>query len=230
MRVDHIDCRQYKIARYSGIIRALNSKLQTSNPSTSPPYYIPSVLVCVAALGEKLSSLQTSHPPRPPSQRKKRKEKRKKKNKNKNQAKMVFHWLHEARTDLSRELTLPLFTTVLYASLAGMSYGLDLNYWSGLLGMPQFQHDFGVFDSALQTWKIPASWQSVGSGTPTAGIACGALLAGYLGNRWGRIRAFWTAAGIGLVGILIQATSVRSYWQLVGGRIVNALSMGIICK
>lgn len=143
---------------------------------------------------------------------------------------MVFHWLHEARTDLSRELTLPLFTTVLYASLAGMSYGLDLNYWSGLLGMPQFQHDFGVFDSALQTWKIPASWQSVGSGTPTAGIACGALLAGYLGNRWGRIRAFWTAAGIGLVGILIQATSVRSYWQLVGGRIVNALSMGIICK
>lgn len=52
LRVDHIDCRQYKIARYSGIIRALNSKLQTSNPSTSPPYYIPSVLVCVAALGE----------------------------------------------------------------------------------------------------------------------------------------------------------------------------------
>lgn len=68
-RVDHIDCRQYKIARYSGIIRALNSKLQTSNPSTSPPYYIPSVLVCVAALGEKLSSFQTSHPP-PPSKRK----------------------------------------------------------------------------------------------------------------------------------------------------------------
>lgn len=79
-RVDHIDCRQYKIARYSGIIRALNSKLQTSNPSTSPPYYIPSVLVCVAALGEKLSSFQTSHPPRPPpSKRKKKRQKKRQK-------------------------------------------------------------------------------------------------------------------------------------------------------
>lgn len=143
---------------------------------------------------------------------------------------MVLQWLRDTRNDFGREVTLPLMATVMYASLAGMSYGIDLNYWSGLLGMAQFQKDFGVFDADTQAWTIPATWQSVGSGTPTAGIACGTLIAGYIGNKWGRIKAFWVAAGIGLVGILIQATSMHSFWQLVVGRIVNALSMGIICK
>lgn len=136
----------------------------------------------------------------------------------------------ETRINLGRELTAPLVAVTLYASLAGMSYGLDLNYWSGLLGMSQFHTDFGVFNEATGAWEIPATWQSVGSGTPTAGIAIGALLAGHIGNRWGRIKALWVAAGIGIVGILIQATSTHSYWQLIVGRVVNALSMGIICK
>lgn len=79
-RVDHIDCRQYKIARYSGIIRALNSKLQTSNPSTSPPYYIPSVLVCVAALGEKLPlfKLPIHHDHHHPKEKRKKKARKQK--------------------------------------------------------------------------------------------------------------------------------------------------------
>lgn len=74
----------------------------------------------------------------------------------------------------------------MYASLAGMSYGLDLNYWSGLLGMQQFQKDFGVFNVTTKAWEIPVTWQSIGSGTPTAGIAIGTLIAGFVGNRFGK--------------------------------------------
>ena len=120
-----------------------------------------------------------------------------------------------------------------------MSYGLDLNYWSGLLGMSQFQKDFGRIDPLTNSYSIPAVWQSVGSGTPTAGIAVGTLIASFLGNRFGRIKALWFAAGLAIVGILIQSTAgvgltasggEKAYWQLVGGRIVNALSMGVICK
>lgn len=114
--------------------------------------------------------------------------------------------------------------------LAGMSYGLDLNYWSGFLGMAQFQRDFGRFDPTTKTYIIPTTWQSVASGTPTAAIACGTLLAGYMGNKLGRIRSFWIAAGIAIVGILIQTTAVASFWQILVGRIVNGLSMGVICK
>lgn len=111
-----------------------------------------------------------------------------------------------------------------------MSYGLDLNYWSGFLGMAQFQKDFGRFDEATKTYIIPTTWQSVASGTPTAAIACGTLLAGYMGNRLGRIKSFWIAASIGIVGILIQASAISSFWQVLMGRIVNGISMGIICK
>ncbi|KAF7185541.1 Major facilitator-type transporter ecdD [Pseudocercospora fuligena] len=142
----------------------------------------------------------------------------------------ITTWLQETKNEFGRDVTLPLLMVTMYASLAGMSYGLDLNYWSGLLGMKQFQKDFGVFDTETQAWEIPATWQSIGSGTPTAGIAIGTLIAGYVGNKFGRIKAFWFAAAIALVGILIQATSMSNYWQLVVGRIVNALSMGIICN
>lgn len=105
--------------------------------------------------------------------------------------------------------------------------------------MSQFQKDFGRVDPLTNSYSIPAVWQSVGSGTPTAGIAVGTLIASFLGNRFGRIKALWFAAGLAIVGILIQATAglgltasggEKAYWQLVGGRIVNALSMGVICK
>lgn len=111
-----------------------------------------------------------------------------------------------------------------------MSYGIDLNLWSGFLGMSQFQKDFGKYDSSTDTYYLPTTWQSVASGTPTAGIAIGALLAGYIGSRWGRVRSLLIAAGIAIVGILLQTTAISSFWQLVVGRIVNAFSMGIICK
>lgn len=111
-----------------------------------------------------------------------------------------------------------------------MSYGIDLNLWSGFLGMPQFQKDFGVYEASTDTYYLPTTWTSVASGTPTAGIAIGALLAGYIGSRLGRVKSLWIAAGIAIVGILLQTTAISSFWQLVVGRIVNAFSMGIICK
>ncbi|KAF2766795.1 putative transporter [Teratosphaeria nubilosa] len=96
--------------------------------------------------------------------------------------------------------------------------------------MSQFQHDFGVFNPTTQTYSIPTTWQSLGTGTPIAGIVLGTFTAGALGNRLGRIRTFWLATGIGLVGILIQATSLHSYWQIMVGRIINGVYMGILCN
>jgi MFS transporter, SP family, sugar:H+ symporter len=78
-----------------------------------------------------------------------------------------------------------------------------------MLGMAQFKKDFGVYDPSTGSYILPTSWQSAGSGPPMAGLAFGALLSG-------------------LVGILIQATSRHSYWQIVAGRIVNSLALGVI--
>lgn len=51
-----------------------------------------------------------------------------------------------------------------------------------------------------------------------------------MGNKLGRIRSFFVAGAIALVGILIQVTSFGKFWQLIAGRVINALSMGLICN
>ncbi|KAL4882168.1 general substrate transporter [Aspergillus karnatakaensis] len=120
--------------------------------------------------------------------------------------------------------------TGLTFQLGGMGFGLDYNYWSGFLGMAQFKKDFGVHNAETGEWYIPSTWQSVATGTPTAGLALGAVVSGVIGNRLGRVKTFFVSGVIGVVGILIQACSFGSFWQLMVGRIVNAVSLGIVCN
>lgn len=96
-------------------------------------------------------------------------------------------------------------------------------------GMGQFKKDFGRIDPATGEYAIPTTWQSVGSGTPSAGIAIGCLLSASISKHLGRKRTFLILAVVALVGILIQVTA-KSFWQLFAGRMVNSLSMGIICS
>jgi SP family sugar:H+ symporter-like MFS transporter len=111
-----------------------------------------------------------------------------------------------------------------------MSFGVDNAYWGGLLGLSTFAKDFGEFDPLTGTYIIPTVWQSVGSGTPIAGIALGCLLSAPLSERLGRKKTFIILAVISVIGVLIQATAMTSYWQIIAGRIINSISMGIICK
>lgn len=99
-----------------------------------------------------------------------------------------------------------------------------------MLGIEQFIDDFGVYDSQADAYIIPSTWQSAGSTPPVAGLAVGALIAGFVGNRLGRLNTFRVASAISIVGILIQVTSISSYWQLTVGRIVNSLALGIIAN
>lgn len=111
-----------------------------------------------------------------------------------------------------------------------MSFGVDNAYWGGLLGLTTFAKAFGEFDATTGAYIIPTVWQSVGSGTPIAGIALGCLLSAPLSERMGRKKTFIVLSIISMIGILIQATAMNSYWQILVGRIINSVSMGIICK
>jgi MFS transporter, SP family, sugar:H+ symporter len=133
-------------------------------------------------------------------------------------------------SDLGQNLTGPLLAVCSYSGLAGAGFGWDNCYWAGFLGMSQFAKDFGVYDAATGTYSIPASWQSAGSGAPTAGVALGCLFSGFVGQRLGRIKTFYLAAAIAIVGILIQVCSFGHFWQLMAGRIINSISMGLVCK
>ncbi|KAL4749563.1 general substrate transporter [Aspergillus terricola var. indicus] len=124
------------------------------------------------------------------------------------------------KADIFQEMSTPLLLMCVYASLGGIGFGMDYNYWSGFLGMKQFKKDFGVYDSATGEWYIPSTWQSIATGTSTAGLAMGALVSGFIGNRIGRVKTFFVSG----------ACTFGSYWQLMVGRIVNAVSLGIVCN
>jgi len=95
--------------------------------------------------------------------------------------------------------------------------------------MDQFKKDFGRIDSITGEYAIPTTWQSAGSGTPLAGVAIGCLMSAPISKHLGRKKIFMLLSIIALVGILIQVTA-KNFWQIIGGRIVNSLSMGMIAS
>lgn len=107
---------------------------------------------------------------------------------------------------------------------------LDYNYWSGVLGLTEFHNAFGVYDKEQGEYVIPSTWQSAGSGLPIAGLAVGSLIAGFIGARLGRVRTFQLSAAISLVALIIQATTISSYWQIVVGRTLNSVALGTLAN
>jgi MFS transporter, SP family, sugar:H+ symporter len=96
--------------------------------------------------------------------------------------------------------------------------------------MDQFKKDFGVWSDADAAYILPSSWQSAGSGAPIAGLAFGALIAGLIGARLGRVRTFQFSGVLSVIGIIIQATAMKNYWQLVAGRVINSVALGVLAN
>lgn len=99
-----------------------------------------------------------------------------------------------------------------------------------MLGLTEFHKTFGVYDETEGEYVIPSTWQSAGSGLPIAGLAFGALIAGLIGGKLGRVRTFQVSAAISLVAIIIQATAISSYWQIVVGRMLNSVALGVLAN
>ncbi|KAK8018673.1 hypothetical protein PG991_007863 [Apiospora marii] len=123
-------------------------------------------------------------------------------------------------SDLGKELTLPLIAVSGYSGLAGAGFGWDNCYWSGFLGMKQFAKDFGVLRRRDGRSLDPRILAIGGQRCPDCGNR----------HRYGRIKTFLLAAAIAVVGILIQVTAIGRFWQLMAGRIVNSISMGLVCN
>ncbi|OQE14752.1 hypothetical protein PENSTE_c033G09459 [Penicillium steckii] len=140
----------------------------------------------------------------------------------------MMHALRD--TNIVKEMTAQTCWAAIFSALGGISFGIDYGYWSGMLDIAQFLKDFGVYNAETDSYYLPSSWQSVGSGPPMAGLAVGSLLAGAVGKRLGRIKTFRLASVISVVGIVIQSTAMHSYWQVTVGRIVTTLALGILAN
>lgn len=129
------------------------------------------------------------------------------------------------------------------ANLGAMGFGFDngklkqvlietkkltlSGWWGGALGLSQFQKKYGEYDDALGRYAIPATKTSVGTGTGSAGIIIGCILAPFVTSRFGRKKSFLVISALMGTGVVIESSAVTSFWQLVVGRIMVYAGMGL---
>nr|KAK5450731.1 hypothetical protein LTR18_000747 [Exophiala xenobiotica] len=127
---------------------------------------------------------------------------------------------------LYRESTPRLTLLFFFISLGAINFGIDNGWWATALTVTNFKQTYGVWDETKQAYAFPSTWLSAGSGTANAGMAIGCMIAGPIIERLGRRLTIVVIVIIGLIGMIIQ-NAVPSYWGIMAGRTVNAVSMGI---
>jgi MFS family permease len=128
---------------------------------------------------------------------------------------------------LYQELSLRLVFIGCFVSLGAMGFGFDNSWWGGALGLSPFGKKYGEWDEAQNDWAIPAEKQSAGTGTGSAGIIIGCLVAPWLCSNLGRRPTLLVMASFLVVGIILEATAITSFWQLVVGRVVVYSGIGL---
>ncbi|KAL4870727.1 hypothetical protein BDV12DRAFT_195199 [Aspergillus spectabilis] len=122
----------------------------------------------------------------------------------------------------SLPLTPRLLTLYIFISLGALNFGFDNGWWACVSPLEAFIAYYGPPGAEA----IPSSWQSTGSGTANAGLVIGCLIAGACDNKLGRRWSIVLLVIIALVGMMSQ-NAIQSYWAVMAGRMVNAISMGI---
>ncbi|KAH8427000.1 uncharacterized protein LDX57_004721 [Aspergillus melleus] len=86
---------------------------------------------------------------------------------------------------------------------------------------------YGAYDADRDQWAIPSDKTSVGTGTGSAGIILGCILAPVITSRFGRKIGFMTLSCLMIVGVILEASAVTSFWQLAVGRIIVYSGIGL---
>jgi MFS family permease len=128
---------------------------------------------------------------------------------------------------LYQDLNWRLILVGLSSSLGAMGFGFDNGWWGGALGLSQFQEKYGAYDEGEHRWAIPSNKTSVGTGTGSAGIILGCIIAPIITAKYGRKMGFLGITILMCTGVLLETTAITSYWQLVVGRIIVYAGIGL---
>lgn len=120
-----------------------------------------------------------------------------------------------------------LYLIGLISSLGAMGFGFDNGWWGGALGLSQFQMKYGEYDAKLGQWAMPSEKTSVGTGTGSAGIILGCIIAPIITSRFGRKMGFLVLSLLMIVGVILEASAITSFWQLAVGRIIVYSGIGL---
>lgn len=128
---------------------------------------------------------------------------------------------------LYEDLNWRLVLVGIFSSLGAMGFGFDNGWWGGALGLSEFQKKYGTYNEAKHRWVIPPTKVSVGTGTGSAGIILGCIIAPFATSKLGRRKTFLVMAALMLAGITLEASAITSFWQLVVGRILVYSGIGL---
>jgi len=139
------------------------------------------------------------------------------------------------------------FLVVLTASFGGLLFGYEVGVMNVVLVMDAFRIFFRFFSwngdaldekgndikgneekmyRKLEEAENKATLEGVITSSFVLGALCGALMATYLGEKYGRQRTIMIGACIFTCGAIIQGLSVRSWVMIAIGRLITGLSIG----
>ncbi|ODQ68887.1 hypothetical protein LIPSTDRAFT_101206 [Lipomyces starkeyi NRRL Y-11557] len=129
--------------------------------------------------------------------------------------------------ELYQDLNARLILIGIISSMGALGFGFDNGWWGSALGLSQFQEKYGSYNPSTRKWAIPSEKTSVGTGTGSAGIILGCILAPFVTTILGRKKSFLVLSGLMVVGVILEVTALTSFWQLVVGRITVYSGIGL---
>ncbi|KAL1738874.1 general substrate transporter, partial [Schizophyllum fasciatum] len=113
------------------------------------------------------------------------------------------------------------------AVIGAVLYGYDGTYYTSILEMDKFKHDFGE-RQADGTYDITSTIRSVTTSIVQAGEVVGALFAGPIGDWGGRRAGILAACMLVTLGVVLQMIVAGNVPLLGVGRAVLGMGIGVI--
>jgi SP family general alpha glucoside:H+ symporter-like MFS transporter len=104
----------------------------------------------------------------------------------------------------------------LVVSMSIIMEGYDTILMGSLYAYPSYARRFGELDVSTETYQIPAHWQSAMGSGPQAGAIIGALVNGFVIQRWGYKPAFMVGVGLMTAFVFVSFFGMSVELQAVG--------------
>jgi MFS family permease len=136
----------------------------------------------------------------------------------------VFNRQKELADTPSEVLNWRLFWSTFVFGILGASRGLDEGLVGGMVGMKSFKHEFPMEEGSEEA---QANRESNVTSMVQLGSIAGALLAFLLCDKIGRVRSLQALCVLWLSGFIIVVTSYGSIGQILAGRFLAGLGVGM---
>lgn len=136
----------------------------------------------------------------------------------------VFNRKEELADTPSEVLNWRLYWSVFVFGILGASRGLDEGLVGGMVGMKSFHNEFHM---GAGTEDEQANRESNITSMVQLGSIAGALLAFVLCDKIGRVRSLQALCGLWLVGFIIVINSHGNVAQILAGRFIAGLGIGM---